>query len=262
MEEYKISSTLKELVRFMDQSVEIVWQFVKRNYGMLLIIITLLGGLIQFARLLFISPAATPYYSAKQGIIDGLLFIIFLSCIIGMATFLFISYVHLATKCSRGLRIFLGITTIVINITIVYLLYNIELLWFGLFISMILLAHSMIFFSPGFDTIDRKDLNDDKNWLLTHPKITTAYFITMTLFVGLGGYYDLSKELGRITSRNLVNYKTLETKLNNLGYRNFKVAYSNGEHLFLTDEKRRCLVVDISLVTKEIFEPQQTVKPK
>lgn len=262
MENHEISITLKKLIKLIDQNIELVWQFVRSNYGILFIIITLLGGFIQFARIIFISPAATPYYSAKQGIIDGLLFVVFLSIIATLTGILYFVFLQIAMKSSQALRIILVIATLIMNITIVYLLYKIELLWFGLFISSLLMFLPLVLLAPELLLGEEKILDDDQNWMLTNRKIKIAYFVAMYLIVSLSGYYDFSKEFNQLANRKIENYTALESKLHGLGYKDFNVVYSNGEYLFLSGPKNRCLVVDVSIVTKDIFEPQQTVKNK
>ena len=53
------------------------WNFFKSNYAVITILLSAIGGLNQVINLFTISPPLVTYYSPKQGLIDGVLFLLF-----------------------------------------------------------------------------------------------------------------------------------------------------------------------------------------
>lgn len=253
MDEVEEQITFKTITDFLDKNIESFGSFIRNQYGIILIAVTFLGGFVQIARLLYISPSAISYYSGKQSIIDGVLFIVFLILSLAISIFIILFILNVMQTMSKFYRIYLFIVANLTFIIVFVLMYRLHVIWTAMFLIVPLIGITFLLFVKEY----LKYLNDKgKNIedLRGTQKLRWIFIMVCFIFNGLVGYYDLSKEINSVVINKIYNYRVVESNLEDMGFNKFNVVYSNGDHVFLLNDKNLCLIIDIGVFTKDIFK--------
>ncbi|MBP0612363.1 hypothetical protein J8J42_04790 [Chryseobacterium sp. cx-311] len=232
-----------------------LWKSLKENYAFIIIILSLLGGLNQIINLLSISPAMLAYYSPTHGILDGVLFLVFISfsAIIFLVSSLW--FVEVSKKESICYKNYLTIITGLFCCCFQFLflfkgLGFVGFYWgFGLFISSSLINSGQ----AVTQETENKPVTSKSNL----PSITDrhlAYYYSFFVISTYAVYCITMWHYTTIASDVNYNINLVQDKLNIRYNTEFKHIYNNGEyHFFKNMNTGEYVVMRSDIVTKDII---------
>lgn len=254
-ENIDLQKELKSFVTYIDNQSLVIWSFIRDYYGVLIVFIAVLGGSLQFAKLLYITPAATAYYAPKQGLIDGVLFTFFTLSLLTYYAVVFGYYIKIALSRNFNYRLYTFILTFSYNAIFINLLHNKGLIVLAAVVFGVPMVMTSIFFFREY--VKSKNVERATEKPLPTRTIKYVFIAAMLLINSLFAYYNLSQILSAKFNKGIYNYTLLESNLDKAGLNNFKVIYSNGDYLFLQNNYRKTIILTFDIATKDILKTGQ-----
>lgn len=212
--------------------IERYLNFFVKNISFVVIIASVLGGLIQVIFLGAMSGSFTMFYSPKQGLVDGALFLLYLFCTIILYTVLFLIIVKIISKPSQ-LKLLIVFTLLIgaILITIFYRLPYLALL-LGLPAVVILL----LIVSIPAQVAEETTVEEGKTeFEIFHEKIQEkkGRMLSLTLFVlYIYSSFILFIQIRSETVSNIVNFQRLGEKIAQETGEPITMVYVNADYIF------------------------------
>ena len=232
------------------------WDFFKANYTVITIILSLIGGLNQVINLFRISPSLLVFYSPKQGLIDGILFLFFTLLLVSIFIILLTSLLRLVYRKKNYVRYLMLFSYL--SMLVIYMCYFFVpkfLMLQNLIIVMTLFGVMSIFFvtDSSIAVKNEKDLIDEKRSERNGNRFETGLyliFLTSTFFT----YYTTSKAVFQNNTDNIYNYKNLKNTLEINNFKDYKQVYNNGSYMFFKNFKSgEILILENVILTKDIL---------
>lgn len=228
-------------------------------YAVVIVILSLLGGLNQIINFLFLSPSLIVFYSPKQGLLDGVLFLFFII----LSTAFFLIYFFIIHYISQKLNIHTRIILYVLMFLLcgyMIIMFTFEyMILLGLFIILPTLIINLLLLYPltkNDEIIERKS-DFEKRITERNLKRKKFFFPIFYIFISISAYYILVSKLNNISIKTIYNYEFITEKLNISKDFKLDVIYSNGDYIFLKDDKsNKILVLGIDILTKDLIKNQ------
>lgn len=248
---------------FLLNNLDRYWVVLKDNIGFIVIILSMLGGLNQIINFLRISPTLIIYYSPKQGLLDGVLFLIFIVVSITLFLSVLLISVEISEKAHNILQWISYLTVFLICIVgIIYLGIHLNQFYLAayLFVPIYIISHQMVHISTAKiseSMIEEKAVNKDVFAVqrTSRDEKRMAFKICLIFaLISFGVYYSIFYKLHIQNKGNINNYFKVEEKINHATNGNYKVTYNNGEYVFLQDQTtERCIVLGVDSITKNLW---------
>ncbi|UFK98244.1 hypothetical protein [Kaistella faecalis] len=237
-----------------------VWSFLKDNVTVLSIIITLVGALNQVSTLLWLNPSLVNFYSPGQGLLDGVLYLVFFLTVSLVYYWFIIIFNFLRRKANIDTKI----TFFIVTYTLLWLITTVLLKWNIPVLNLLLLLPAAILpviFSTGNRSEISEDDESEKTTALEIHRFLfyVAIFHVITTFISFNA---LSTRIKIHSFDKVSNYNLIENTMNINAGSKYEVIYINNLYLFLQDTKTKRYVVvknveNLDEITKLQNEVQQ-----
>lgn len=234
------------------KNINTIWNFIKSNYALLIIIVSILGGSVQVIKFLTLAPSLIVYYSPKQGLLDGALFLVFLIFLITFFILFTFFIVYLNRLLNGTFRIILSVIIFALQLFLVYWFntYQLQnLVFFIVFITLIIVSFCLVYSFEGdkMFVVDLNNESDDpilanKNLKRNNARINLILFL-VCLFYSFSAYYDSISELNSIGVLKIYNYTKFEKELKSKTKINYEYIYSNGDFIIFGIKSKEQFVV-------------------
>ncbi len=201
-----------------------ILKLISENVPLLLIGLSITGGLGQFLRLITLSPHLLIYFSASQIIIEGILFFFYL--IISTLIYIFHKFIYDWLKrlsTNYFVVLLLHIILIIFILSPVLIHQNLGLLCFPAFIAI-----SFNFTNDFKKHLLKEELKSDKDKVY---KYNVGAYLLVLLYVFISQLYFYS-----VDNFNIVNIPTemVNKEMNN---KNFKLVFVNDKYVIYKSEE-------------------------
>lgn len=233
------------------------WKFTKENYGVIVVFLSIIGGLNQILNLLFISPSIIVYYSPQQGILDGVLFLTFI--VLTFAIFIILSiWFYQIGRSNPWYKNYILVTAylLIVLIPFIGIIKNLSLLGlyfgFGLLLTISLIHHG----EQSRDKIFQIEKHQNYAYLTSKKREENRLIFEFTLILLIISFFVFFVTMRNVIvrSNDIYNIEVVQRKLNLEYSANYKALYNNGEYIFFKDDRTgKCIVLDSETITKIIL---------
>ena len=230
------------------------FDYLVKNISFFVIVISLLGCTIQFINLLQLSPYYLTFYSPKQGITDGLLFIIFcIGCFIFYGFIFYIFIIKILLWGKSALYTYFSALLLIAVLTYVYVgVKKME------FVGSILAIPTLLFIMLIQSTISPEPKHeikfnaDEEIEVNRRSDKFLKRFLLLLVLVFYGIYVSANQYYRKFQTENNYNFELLIEKINIKHKKKFKVLYANSDYIFLGEiASNKILIVNTDIITKE-----------
>ncbi|MEC5156671.1 hypothetical protein [Chryseobacterium sp. MP_3.2] len=246
---------------FFLNDIDKYWLFLKENITLLVVFLSLLGGLNQIINLILLSPSLIIYYSPQQGLLDGVLFLFFVAIFLGILLITVLSAIRVAQnshKWVKWLSYFLSLIFCIAGLLYLTVYLNQFYLAVYIFLPLFIISHVMLSkieeMSEGKNSIkDHTDFFEEKRDIRDQKRQGFFLLVGFSLLSFLV-YFSIFYRLNANNIVSIENNLIIERKINDNSSQKYVIVYNNGLYVFLKDEiSRKIMVLDVELFTKDLL---------
>lgn len=208
-----------------------------------------MGGMHQFFNILFLSPTLLQYYSPKQGLLDGIMFLLYI--IICMLWFVFLYL--LFESLQRTKNWIKWLLYLYVLFTASYFIIR----YIELFSVVAYLALTAFIMSHFMFHVDKPHLKHTKEPAPISTTRVNRQYLSLIIIVFLVYFFGYSNLNYIFYTKNLSEVNNFNLISKSIGLQSgtqYSCRYSNGEYLFLKDLKNGGYVVlHGDIVTKDLW---------
>ncbi|HCN12605.1 MAG TPA: hypothetical protein DIS75_09770 [Chryseobacterium sp.] len=219
---------------------ELILNYIIKNISFFVILISIIGGINQAIKLLLMSPSFIIFYSAKQGLIEGALFLIFVLLSYFLFYFYFIEIFRTFTSRLKYKKYLIALWFVVLMTWGIYGAitnkeYIITFIFIPFLLNFILLLaeFNRELITEELDYEPKKEINlslvED-----IRPLVIFLLVLLLLFYSSFFNWYTKNKEKDIFFIENFVDK---ENDLKKIYNENYILIYSNSEYLFYKNLK-------------------------
>lgn len=201
-----------------------------KNYTLIIAIISLIGCSAQCLHLILISPKLVVYYSLKQGITDGLLFLIFASIAIIVNIFIVIFLINVSEKKNVYSKTIILLTNLLLFVLVFYAISNNLSSWLLLLVVQLTICPLLL-----IDTFKKKT---EKTTELINDKYSDKPLEILLILMLIQHFFAYSFIKFDLEQENLEKNYNLEIVQKQISNKDFKLIYSNLDYMIFYDSSK------------------------